>query len=95
MSDINSASSIAKIFDGDNKEVKLKYRHCPPKNELSYDPDHAKWGESRRWHKEGFAKKMSALKTKTGDESLLVLKNRQRRKTNNFDNWPSGSKLSQ
>ena len=42
MSDINSASSIAKIFDGDNKEVKLKYRHCPPKNELSYDPDHAK-----------------------------------------------------
>ena len=33
-----------------------------------------------------FVKKMSALKTKTGDESLLVLKNRQRRKTNNFDN---------
>ena len=78
MSDINSASSIAKIFDGDNKEVKLKYRHCLPKNELSYDPDHAKWGESRRWHKEGFAKKMSALKTKTGYESLLVLKNKDK-----------------
>ena len=76
MSDINSASSIAKIFD---KEVKLKYRHCHPKNELSYDPDHAKRGESRRWHKEGFAKKMSALKTKTGHESLLVLKNNSKK----------------
>ena len=42
MSDINSASSIAKIFDGDNNEVKLKYRHAPPKNEFSYEPDHAK-----------------------------------------------------
>ena len=78
MSDINSASSIAKIFDSDNKEVKLKYCHCHPKNELWYDPDHAKRGESRRWHKEGFAKKMSALKTKTGHESLLVLKNKDK-----------------
>ena len=30
----NSASSIAKIFDIDNKEGKLKYRHGPPLNEL-------------------------------------------------------------
>ena len=27
MVDSNSASSIAKIFDSDNREVKLKYRH--------------------------------------------------------------------
>ena len=27
MVDSNSASSIAKIFDIDNREVKLKYRH--------------------------------------------------------------------
>ena len=44
MGDSNSASSIAKIFHDDNKEVKLKYRHSPPKNELSYEPDHAKRG---------------------------------------------------
>ena len=78
MDDSNSASSIAKIFDGDSKEVKLKYRHGSPKNELSYEPDHAKQVESRRWHKEGFVKKMSVLKTKTGDESLLVLKNKDK-----------------
>ena len=78
MDNSNSASSIAKIFDGDSKEVKLKYRHGSPKNELSYEPDHAKQVESRRWHKEGFVKKMSVLKTKTGDESLLVLKNKDK-----------------
>ena len=78
MDDSNSASSIAKIFDGDSKEVKLKYRHGSPKNELLYEPDHAKQVESRRWHKEGFVKKMSVLKTKTGDESLLVLKNKDK-----------------
>ena len=66
MGDSNSASSIANIFDGDNKEVKLKYHHSPPKSELSYEPDHAERGESRRWYKEGFAKKMSPPKTKTG-----------------------------
>ena len=31
--DLNSASSIAKIFDSDNKEVKLKY-HDPSSNYL-------------------------------------------------------------
>ena len=66
MGDSHSASSIAKIFHDDNKEVKLKYRHSPPKNELSYEPDHAKRGESRRWYQEEFAKKMSPPKTKTG-----------------------------
>ena len=92
-----SASAIAKIFDGGNKEAKLKsiamvLKKMNFRNEL----DHAKRGESRRWHKEGFGKKMSALKTKTGDESLLVLKNKERRrKTDNFDNWPSGFKLPQ
>ena len=62
MGDSNSASSVAKIFDGDSKDDKLKYRHGPPKNELLYQPDHAKRQESSRWHKEGFAKKMLALK---------------------------------
>ena len=36
MSDSNSASSIAKIFDVDNKEVKLKYPHGPPKNKMNF-----------------------------------------------------------
>ena len=78
MDDSSSASSIAKIFDGDSKEVKSKYRYGSQKNELSYEPDHAKQVQSRRWHKEGFVKKMSGLKTKTGDESLLVLKNKDK-----------------
>ena len=42
MGDRNTASSISKIFDGDNKEVKLEYCHGPPKNELLYEPDHTK-----------------------------------------------------
>ena len=36
MSDSNSASSIAKIFDVDNKEIKLKYPHGPPKNKMNF-----------------------------------------------------------
>ena len=32
MGDSNFASSIAKIFDSDSKDVKLKYHHDPPKN---------------------------------------------------------------
>ena len=74
-----SASAIAKIFDGGNKEAKLKsiamvLKKMNFRNEL----DHAKRGESRRWHKEGFGKKMSALKTKTGDKGLLVLRNKDK-----------------
>ena len=72
-----SASAIAKIFDSDNKEVKLKI--------IAMAWSSKKWtfvwtkqGESRRWHKEGFGKKMSALKTKTGDERLLILKNKDK-----------------
>ena len=31
---------------------------------------------NQEWHKEGFAKKMSTLKTKTGENSLLASKNK-------------------
>ena len=44
----------------------------------SKKPDHAKRMESRRWHKEAFATKISVLRTKTGDESLLVLKSKDK-----------------
>ena len=72
-----SASAIAKIFDSDNKEVKLKIIAMAWSSK-KWTFVWAKQEESRRWHKEGFGKKMSALKTKTGDESLLVLKNKDK-----------------
>ena len=72
-----SASAIAKIFGSDNKEVKLKIIAISWSSK-KWTFVWAKQGESRRWHKEGFGKKMSALKTKTGDERLLILKNKDK-----------------
>lgn len=62
-------SPIAKIFDINNKKVKLKYHPCPPKQEHLYELDQAQRMESWRLHKESCAKKMLAVKIKTGDRS--------------------------
>ena len=43
-----------------------------------YEQNQSKTVDSRQWYKEGFAKKMTAFKTKTGDEGLLVLKNKDK-----------------
>ena len=45
---------------------------------LAYEQNHSKRIDSRRWYKEGFAKKMTTFKTKTGDKSSLVFKNKDK-----------------
>ena len=77
-SNVPSADETVKIYDSKNNEVQLKFRHGPKKQLLAYEQNPSKRVDSRRWYKKGFAKKMTAFKTKTGDESLLVLKNRDK-----------------
>ena len=52
--------------------MQLKCRHGPTKQLLADKQNPSKRVESRRWYKEGFAKKMTVFKRKTVDESLLV-----------------------
>ena len=77
-SNVPSADETVKIYDSKNNEVQLKFRHGPKKQLLAYEQNPSKRVDSRRWYKKGFVKKMTAFKTKTGDKSLLVLKNRDK-----------------
>ena len=69
--------------------MQLKCRHGPTKQLLADKQNPSKRVESRRWYKEGFAKKMTVFNRKTVDESLLVFKKkRQKWRINNYTTNP-------
>ena len=75
-SNIPSAGETINIYNSKNNEVQLKFCHGPTKQLLAYEQNPSKRIYSRRWYKEGFTKKITTFKTKAGDKSLLVLKNK-------------------
>ena len=77
---IASADETVKIQNRKNNEVQLKFLHGSTMQLLAYEQKSpSKRVLSKWWYKEGFTKRMTDFKTKTGDKVLLVLKNKDKK----------------